>query len=60
MASKLKDLVGSDIWLNRLIKDPDHDVFQAEKGEKDEDPENIRPGLIPKNRPKKGGRMKRT
>lgn len=54
MSAKIRDLVGSDIWLNKIIKDPDHDAYEAERGEKDKDPEGIRPGVMPK--PKRGRR----
>jgi hypothetical protein len=52
MSAQVKDLVGSDVWLNKLIKDPDRDVFEAERGEKDKDPEHIKPGFTPKHRKK--------
>jgi hypothetical protein len=52
MSARVKDLVGSSIWLNKLIKDPDRDVFEAERGEKDKDPEHIKPGFTPKHRKK--------
>jgi hypothetical protein len=56
MSAQVKDLIGSDIWLNQLIKDPDRDVYEREKGERDRDPDNIKPGFIPKPKRKKGGR----
>jgi hypothetical protein len=52
MSAQLKDLVGSDVWLNKLIKDPDRDVFEAERGEKDKDLDRIKPGFTPKHRKK--------
>jgi hypothetical protein len=54
MSAKVKDL----IWLNKLIKDPDRDAFEAERGEKDKDLERTpRQGLFPKKQPhRKGGR----
>lgn len=52
MKPQLKDLVGSDLWLNKLIKDPDRDVFEAERGEKDKDLQHVRPGFTPKRRKK--------
>lgn len=33
------------IWFNKILKDPDRDAFEAERGEVDKDLEATGPGL---------------